>query len=1063
MIKYILKKQNFIIITICHLLLIILHINQYLYGLKALRLFYILLIFFDAFVSYSQEKTFSHYGLEEGISQGAVRTITKDIGGFIWFGTQDGLNRFDGNSFKIYKHNNKKPNTISGNYINALLDDDDKLWIATANNGLCFYNKNKDIFNKLGNQNSNCTGIAGDKRGNIYASYSNQRLSLFSKKNDSIYESKIELPLINNDIITSLYVNDKGELFIGTKNGSIFIYHNKARLLLVDKSLNSINKIIEITGNLWLGTNNGLVIYKQNNKSVENVLIDSDFEKKNKLVINDIIQIESTYYFATDNGLYIVKGLKNGGFKTVEHLKGDINTKKSITSNRVYDLLLDDKLLWIGTNKLDLLSLEEPVFKTYNTKSKIQLNNDFVFSIYKTKEYTFIGTRNGLNCIDNEGKVTYITQENTNLAFNVIRGINRDNNNNLWFATTKGISIIDLDDFDPNKPKIKTIQPKPNDPNSLSFDNTRSIFIDHKNRIWVSTFGGGICLFTGDLDSNVFSFKQFRQNDSENSISSDFTFNISQDADGNYWIATKNGLNKLSFSKDGRYKFDVFNKQNNLLNTSTILTTYQDFNNKLIWIGSHTGMYKYDIDKETFTQYSQEEGLTNDVVYSILEVDKYLWLSTNTGIFEFDKKNETFRNFNKKDGLQNSEFNLGALFKDNDTLYFGGVNGVNYFNPDDISKLYYEGNLVFTSLTVKDNEITPSEHSDILNTNIVAADKIELNYDDFPCYLSFSDLHFSKEKSSRFEYRLIPNDNSWNALKGRKEIQLLNLSAGKYKLQVQGKSNKKYWDKKPLEVEIIVTAAWYKSNWAYLIYSLLLVGLLFLFYRFQMEKKLNRRELFRLQEVAKKNIIINKTLAEKEVLFKEIHHRVKNNLQVISSILSLQERYLKNPKAIAAIRDSQHRIDAISLIHQKLYTDENITAIKIKDYIDDLAFSIIDSLETGGKKVKYSSSIENILLEVDTVTPIGLILNELIINSIKHNSTTDTLHLQINLNKKEEVLVLIVSDNGTGVPEDFDFTKTDSYGMKLIQSLSKKLKADIKFKNKNGLEVVINIHKFKEV
>ncbi len=238
------------------------------------------------------------------------------------------------------------------------------------------------------------------------------------------------------------------------------------------------------------------------------------------------------------------------------------------------------------------------------------------------------------------------------------------------------------------------------------------------------------------------------------------------------------------------------------------------------------------------------------------------------------------------------------------------------------------------------------------------------------------------------------------------------------------------------------------------ILSILLAGTFVFFFYSYRKKSL---------QLVRKNDIIQKTLAEKEVLFKEVHHRVKNNLQVISSILSLQIRYLKEPNAIDALKDSQRRIDSISLIHQKLYKKESIIGINMKDYIDDLVYNIIESLRIDNNNIQYISKIENISIEVDSATPIGLILNELIINSLKHNRDKNSLKLEINLYKQNNILYLQIKDNGKGIPADFDYLKSDSYGMRMIASLSKKLKADTQFINDNGLLVTLTITKFKEV
>jgi len=1038
--------------------------------LKGFNLPLLLIILLINFSAFSQSRTFDHYGLNEGISQGSVRSIVKSLDGFIWFGTQDGLNRFDGNSFKVYKHIETNKKSISGNYINKLLYSNDKIWIGTIENGICYYDINLDLFKSVGKNNTNCTSLDKDKDGNVYATYKKYGLSIFSIFQDSVHELKVEIPLLDNDELTSVCISNDYKLFVGTKLGNLFYSKDLKsfdfnKIEFDSESVKNINKILNINKDLFLGTNDGLGFYNLKNSKYYKLTLDKYFEIENNLIVYDIEIINSIYYIATDNGLYIAKDFDKNKieFGDIDHLKGDKNDRFSITSNRVYDLLVDNDQLWIGTNKLDILYLVDPVFKIINMKSEIKLNNDFVFSIYKTEGYTFIGTRNGINCIDIQGNVTVITKENTSskLAFNVIRGITRDNENNLWISTTKGLSIIDLTDFNPEKPNIKTIYANLKDENSLSSNNIRSVFVDEKNRIWIATFGGGILLFTGNVTSNNFKFKKFRYNKNENSISSDFVYNFSQDSKGNLWISTRSGLNRLIYKDGSSPIFKIYNRENGYFKSNSILSTYQDRDENIMWIGSHSGLYKLNLDSYEIKSFGEEEGLTNDVVYGILEDNgQNLWLSTNAGLFLFDKKTRTFTNF---DGIiQSSEFNLGALFNDENHLYFGGVNGVNYFNPEEIDDLYYEGNLTFTSFLIKDKEINSDLDSKIINKNITRAERIKVAFDDFPIYLRFSDLYFAKEKNSKFVYKLTPNDEKWNALGERKEIQLLNLSPGNYKLLVQGKSNNRLWSKNPLELEILVRPPWYKSDLAYIVYFLIVMSIVILFYRFQMEKKLNRRELFRLQEVAKKNIIINKALAEKEILFKEIHHRVKNNLQVVTSILSLQERYLKNSKAIAAIKDSQRRIEAISLIHQKLYTDKSITAINMKDYIDDLVYRLINSLEIQKDRINYNSSIDEIYLEVDTVTPIGLILNELVINSIKHNVESKSLRLDIKFTKEKEDLLLSVKDNGKGLPDNFDFEKVDSYGMKMIESLSKKLKAKIEFVNKNGLNVELIIKKFKE-
>lgn len=216
------------------------------------------------------------------------------------------------------------------------------------------------------------------------------------------------------------------------------------------------------------------------------------------------------------------------------------------------------------------------------------------------------------------------------------------------------------------------------------------------------------------------------------------------------------------------------------------------------------------------------------------------------------------------------------------------------------------------------------------------------------------------------------------------------------------------------------------------------------------------------EKLSAKNKIINKTLDEKDVLLREIHHRVKNNLQIISSLLNMQSRYLNDKKSKEAVNESKNRIKSMSLIHQKLYQEENLTGIETKAYFNELIESLMISYGINSEKVKTNITIENLLLDVDTAIPLGLILNEIISNTFKYGVNKDNGEFSFKFTQTtDNELFLYLKDNGNGIPKDFDISKSKSYGMKLIKSLSKKLKADLEFKNNNGLEITMKIHSFK--
>jgi len=319
--------------------------------------------------------------------------------------------------------------------------------------------------------------------------------------------------------------------------------------------------------------------------------------------------------------------------------------------------------------------------------------------------------------------------------------------------------------------------------------------------------------------------------------------------------------------------------------------------------------------------------------------------------------------------------------------------------------------------------------------NLYEANKNKRNYKSaleyFELYKNKTDSVFISEKEENIEKILT----EFETREKEKEIQILNINSEKQRNEIKAKQQE-------------------RNLWLGLSILAIIIGGISIYF-FLNKKKLS-------EELAEKNKIIKKALEDKDVLLREIHHRVKNNLQIISSLLNMQSRYLSDDKSKEIVNESKNRIKSMSLIHQKLYQEENLTGIETKTYFKELIDSLITSYGINNETVKVDIKIENLLLDVDTAIPLGLILNEIISNSFKYGVDKENGEFKFNFKQNNnDELLLTVKDNGNGIPEDFDITKSKSYGMKLIKSLSKKLKADIEFKNNNGLEVIMKIHNFK--
>ena len=614
-----------------------------------------------------------------------------------------------------------------------------------------------------------------------------------------------------------------------------------------------------------------------------------------------------------------------------------------------------------------------------------------------------------------------ISEESTQqqLAYDVIRGMAKDDYNNLWLATTKGVSVISLDNFNPQKPNITSFYFDENDPSSLSNDNTRSIYKDRLGTMWVCTYGGGLNRFTGDLSRNEIAFERYGMLDGASSISSDFVYNIVQDKKNRYWISSENGLNLLTFKgKDCQtpvFKTYFANGKEGELKNNSVLNTFLDTEGTL-WVATQSGIDKYHEPTDTFIHYGKADGLGNDYVYNILEdADGFLWMSTNNGLFRFDKKKEKFTHFTVKDGLQSSEFNLGAHFNDysNNTLYFGGINGYNSFTPRNVHLLDWQGDLSLTSLKIKDKEVNPITHPNVLDLGFSKAKKITLDHDSFPCYIQFTDFDYRPNKNTQYHYSF--DDEDWNTLGYSNELQLLQLPKGKHTLKIQGSSRDGFWQKDPLELEIVVIPPLYNSNLAYFLYALLLLGMGYSIYRFRLRQKMAYQEAKRLKELddLKSRLITN------------ITHEFRTPLTVILGYLNtLNSEFAERAKMKIPLNAiEQNSKNLLKLVNEmldlaKLETG-NLKLDRTPLNLATFTHYIVQSFESLAQKnniqIKYFKAEDSIVSTVDTEKMRQILFN-LISNALKFSEQGSTVKVLVA--KEEDWATITIQDQGMGIPKE---------------------------------------------
>lgn len=982
-----------------------------------------------------------HISSNEGLSQVSVRTIIKDKKGFVWLGTIDGLNRFDGTNIIQFYHHPKDKTSLCGNFINTLLEDKKgRIWVGTSNHGFCYYKPEKGIFiqpetNKQIAKSlkaSIVTKIVMDKHGSIWISANSDKNNInllrIKEKSDEHFEIK-PVKVSSKEInISSLYISKNDKIWVGTDKGEIFfadISNNDKtpdfQPLKKSNITGRVNSFIDDEKAIWVGTNEGF--WKIDKTSTKTTLFDLNTSKNIKtrkyFVYNLAFTSPNDLWVAAGNGLYLLKrDDMNKPFIKTKLFQQE--NKGIISHNTVYSLLVDENFLWIGTAKnLDIFDFNPPKFQNITDK----LSNKIVLSVFKNNRDLWIGTAGGLNLIRDE-KVFLFKENNKNpnsISDDIIKSIVSDKKGHLWFGSTKGIFFINTKTFNPEKPIFTTIQSSKNEN-----ENVTQIFLDKKGQIWITTKTEGIKRFTGNLSKKDYSFQAFKhQADNPNTISSNTVFVINQDNNGNYWVGTLNGLDKISFLTDDFKQFRIKkykHQDDNIksISTNSIKNIYFD-KKGIMWVGTRFGLNKFNKNDDSFQSFYVSDGLPNDLIYAIQEDDfDNLWLGTNKGLACFNKKNENFINYFVRNGISNNEFNSLANFKDkNGKIYMGNVGGLTYFYPPNVLTTDTKQKVLITEILIPE-QIKKKVKRKMKRFYPFSENHIQLKYNEFPMFVKFASPQSGPFNEPDFYYKLLPVDQEWNDLEGRKELQLLNLSPDKYTLLVTGGQNGKIWEQKASKLYFEVTPPWWNSIWAYALYSLLFLSIIFSFYYFSLKRKLEHQENLRLTELDEL----------KTKLFNNITHELRTPLTVIMGmteniINGLSKDQLKKFKTKFDILSKNNK-KLLFLINQMLDLSKiengKMQLNLVQDDIIPYIKINLDSFHSLAKNKKvnliFYDEIKSLMMDFDP-EKITIILSNLISNAIKFTNENGKIILHVNkIVQDKSYLILKIKDNGIGISKE---------------------------------------------
>lgn len=864
--------------------------------------FLFVLLFLKPQFAFNQEYVtdIGFFGIAEGLSQTTVNVIFQDSKGFLWIGTQGGLNRYDGYTFKVYNPQYNNINSISSNYITSITEDKKgNIWIGTRN-GLNCLKSGDDKFIRYHHDSSNPFSIASDE---IQGVYIDKASNLWIKTPETIEKMDVvsghffHYPFFDNvfnfdnDRVNCPLLEDKqGKFWVGTKDG--LNYFDRGLLLFDRYSQASKSKFVfgddNITALLetrenefWVGTDNGLYIFDRETKTFSQ----QDFMKqfKGRRIRALLETVDGKIWVGTDKGVI----LYNPDLQKQDNLRIDKEKLTETLQSQVMSFVQDRSgIIWIGFNRgLAKLNIHAKRFSLISKDAhpSVNLTSDDIASIYRENENTlWIGTwGNGLNILDlttNTVRKYDLASQGGNSNWNYIHSIFRDKQKNIWLGTRDGVLH-----FNPLTGKAHSICDEYNIQGCLSIKNNRisQIVEDSLSNLWFATHYGLLKL--NNRRNDIQSWLHSPEDSS--SMPSNTVYSIKRNSKGYFYIATDKGLVKFDPITGQIIRKSSTLEQEKHPGYTTLYNIEMDEENNVVWGGSENGLIKFDYNCNIIKIYSDNDQLSGNIIYSILKDDfNNLWLSTNRGISKFNIQNESFVNYDLNDGLQNYEFNLGAYLKDNKGNYFfGGISGINVIRPDSVEKHVAVPNIVVTYIELFDKKGIKQSISPVNNT-------ITVPYGTSLITLDFAALDFSYPIRNQFKYKFYSGEEpDWIQHGNRHTVTLTSLRPGRYKFKLIGSSSDMVWNENGIEYDIIIQSPFWLTTMAYWLYGIISVLLFLAIYQFRTFQFYKTNRLLKQQE------LIAKAMQQQK---DELTIKNKNITDSINYAKRIQEALMPSEKQI---------------------------------------------------------------------------------------------------------------------------------------------------------------------
>ncbi|MBN2387572.1 MAG: GAF domain-containing protein [Anaerolineales bacterium] len=861
---------------------------------------------------------FNHIGIDQGLSQSVVNCILQDRLGFLWIGTQDGLNRYDGHGVRIFRPNPDDPNSISDNWINALFQDrQGYLWIGT-NHGLNRYDPQTGAFARYLHDPANPQSLVGNTVQVIFEDSLNrlwvgtdEGLDRFSNSRDGFihyYTETFLPPDISSNNITAIYEDLQGSVWFGTATGGLnryirgvdgFIPYTHDPYNNSSLSSNTVNAIQgDSNGLLWIATDRGLdlldpevrhVSHYRHSSAVSSSLSDNNVQSL-------YIDHAGNVWVGTNAGLDLFER-RTRQFIHYHHEPGN---EHSLSANAISAIIEDSAgVVWIGTfgGGLNAYDHSQDRFTTYSHQpnNPNSLSGNIVFPIYcDPAGIIWIGTfGDGLNRFDPQTGVftryRYNPQDPTSLHNNEVWSLHMDRNGILWVGTSAGLAWLD-----PTSGQFTPEEGYREDDLRMTDNLIYAIHEDSDGIFWIGTNRG---LYLLDPSSSTILAHYVARYDDPGFLSDNDVTVILEDSQGTIWLGTLNGGLDAFDPQTGTFQHYRSTSDNPLsLSDDTVLTIFED-SQGILWIGTSGGLNRYTRATDSFRYFLEFDGLPSNAIYGILEdPEGYLWLSTNNGLARFDLFTETFRNFAASDGLQSNEFdrNAYAIGLEGE-MYFGGIGGFTTFDPLAIEDSNFIPPVILTALTQDGQPVEPNLQPEFL-------EQITLHWPDNHFEFEFAALSFAQPDRNQYAYFLEPFDDDWNYIGTRHNGRYTNLPGGEYTLHLIGSNHDGVWNDTGYSIAIIVVPPFWQT-WGFRgLVALVVLGVAFGGYRLRI-MSINARNRDLEQLVYDRTAALRRRNEEIEALYQADEQMLRSLTleQVLQALIGVTGEMLHADKGLILI------------------------------------------------------------------------------------------------------------------------------------------------------------------